>query len=282
MDRRRISLGAALLVVVTCSLQAQTEAAQLPAPLVAALLAGNRLGMPLGGPNAAARYYVAAPPPGWPAALIPRSASPVGGMTSGPQLIAVFADTTRRFLASYLKQLEDSGWVQPVIESGNGFQSSSAGRYAFYCRDSARVSAIAVPGAATGAFIHVTYQRSDPSACTRRVVRPQLSELVLPTLAPPPGATVPRAGSQGDASQIGASAHLVNTTLAPAEVVQHYVTQLIAAGWTADAPASNASLSAVTLHARDKDGKPWTGWLLVVNAGTGKDVTLDMRRVDAP
>jgi hypothetical protein len=282
MSPIRKSLGAAFIGLVftcpVCTLEAQTEAAQLPVPLVTALMAGNRYSS-----SATGRYFVGALPPGWPADLVPPPpASVVGGMTSGTQLIAVFSDTTRRFLARYLKRLADAGWTEPTMERGTGFQSNGGGSYGFFCRDSARIAAIAAPGATSGAFVHVTYQRVDVSSCVKRYTPMRVSALDLPTLTPPPDVWPTTSGGGGGESEQSSHTHLVGAGLTPTAIAAHYAALLVAAGWTVDAPATADAIAAQAVRAHDKDGKLWSGSLIVVTAGSGRDVSLSMRRTATP
>jgi hypothetical protein len=281
MPSRRTYLGAAMLGLAFFGpngrLAAQAEATQLPASLVTALLVGNRAGTAGSG-----HYYVGVLPPGFPASLSPAApAVVVGGTTSGPQLVVVFADTTRRFLASYLKGLEDSGWVQPVMESTGGFQSGGDGRYSFYCHEGSRVSAMAVPGAPFGAYVQVTYQKIDINSCVnRRTMATRVSELVLPSLLPPTGTETSSSRSGGGSNEQSAQTHMTATSLPPAAIAAHYAAQLIAAGWTASSPASSEKVAAQQFDARDRDGKAWGGALVVVVVGSDRDVTLSMHRVE--
>jgi hypothetical protein len=270
----RLAVVGLLLLSPATPVAAQSDSTLMPIPLVTALMAGSQYGSPR-----VARYVVATTPVGWPAGLVPASAALVGGMTTGSQLIAIFADTTKRFLATYLKSLADSGWKQPIVDNGGGFQSSAGGRSNWYCRDSSRVSAMAVPGATTGAFISVAYQRVDAAACMNQfqMRRRPTSQLELPTLTPPSGTGSMGAHSSGGDDEISAQTRLV-PDLSTALVLAHYATQLKVAGWKTEVPVANAGIAAQLLQARDKDGKTWNGWLLVAFTGSSNDVSILMRR----
>ena len=271
--RFRLTVVGLLLLLSAAPVTAQSDSTLMPIPLVTALMAGSQYGSPR-----VTRYVVARTPVGWPAALVPPSASVVGGMTTGSQLIAIFADTTKRFLANYLKALADSGWKQPIVDNGGGFQSSPGGRSSWYCRDSSRVSAMAVPGATTGAFIYVAYQRVDLPACMNQFRVPRsTSQLELPTLTPPSGIGSMGASSSGRGDEVSARTRLA-PDLSTAVVLAHYAAQLKAAGWKTEAPVTNAGIAAQLLQANDKDGKTWNGWLLVAFTGSAIDVSILMKR----
>jgi len=271
----RLTVVGSLLITLSPVAAAQSDPTLLPTPLVSALMAGHQYGAPRDG-----RYFVGTVP-GFPTGLVPMSATAVGGMSSGTEIVAIFADTARRFLASYIKSLTDSGWTQPVIEPASGFISSGGGRSSYLCRDSSRVAAIAVPGAPVGAFIHVTYQRADPFACVNRSPfgRTQPTKaLELPLLTPPNGMHSTSAGSSSSGDDVSARVRLAGDTLSPSAILAHYATLLVAAGWTSETPATAATIGAQTFQVRDKEGKTWAGWLLVSVDGPERNATLAMHR----
>jgi hypothetical protein len=275
----RLTVVGSLLISLAPVAAAQSDPPLLPTPLVSALMAGQQYGAPRDG-----QYFVGTTPTGFPAVLVPRSATVAGGMSSGVLMVAVFADTARRFLADYIESLSDSGWTQPAIEPGAGFQSWGGGRSSYFCRDSSRVSAIAVPGALVGAFIHVTYQRADPASCLNRNrfgISPRAASLLdLPLLLPPKGMQSTGAGSSSGNSDMSTHVRLIGDTLSTSAVLAHYARLLVAAGWTTEAPATAATIGAQALRARDKEGKTWLGWILVSVDGPARNAAITMRRTD--
>jgi len=266
---------------------AQTSATQLPAPLVAALMAGARDGTP-----SEALYYVGALPPGWPAALTATgSASVVGGMSASGQLVAIFADTTSRFLAAYLTQVERAGWNEPPSPEFGGFRpasmpsggfQSSGYRIALLCRDSAGVVASPVPGATSGAFVHVMYRRVDPGCQPSRFPAVRNSMLELPALRAPQSARgAGGGGTSGGGSSVSTETRFTDPTLSAPQVVAHYSRQLVAAGWTVSDSASHDGIAVQAFDARDKDGHPWRGAITVIATDGLRDVSLVMTRRDA-
>lgn len=293
--RHRIMASArgvvAILVIASICAErpvcAQASAAQLPAPLVGALMAGAR-----GEPPSEAAYYVGALPPGWPTALTAAgSATVVGGMSASGQLVAIFADTTRRFLAGYIAQLESAGWKEPEPPDFGGFRQASPASRGFQssgyqggqlCRDSAGVAARAVPGAERGAFVHVMYRRIE-AGCQRTVFPPINSGMLeLPALRAPQSARgATGGGSSGSSASITAATRFTDTTLTASQVVAHYSAQLVAAGWTASDSASHERIASQAFDARDKDGHPWSGSITVIATDGLRDVSLMMIRKDA-
>ena len=213
------------------SAAAQADTTTVPRPLVTALLTSGY------GGNSDARVVVGSPPPGWPSSLIPPPpAIAVGGMVSGPDLIAVFQDTTKRFLLDYLNQVELLGWTPPPTRPlfADGFQSggfSGAGfRDGSYCRDQSRIRAVAAPGAMGGTFIHVTYARTDGS-CTYRPPEPRSSWLVLPALPPPQGARMIGGGGVGRGSEeTNTRVRLQDSTRNAPAMLAHFAGLLVASG----------------------------------------------------
>ena len=266
---------------------AQAPAAQLPAPLVGALMAGVRGETPSQG-----AYYVGALPPGWPTALTAAgSATVVGGMSASGQLVAIFADTTRRFLAAYIAQLESAGWKEPEPPDFGGFRQASPASRGFQssgyqggqlCRDSAGVAARPVPGAERGAFVHVMYRRIDPG-CQRTHFPPvHDASLELPALRAPQSARgAAGGGSSSGGSSINAATRFTDTTLSASQVVAHYSAQLVAAGWTASDSASHERIASQAFDARDKDDHPWSGAITVIATAGLREVSLLMTRKDA-
>jgi hypothetical protein len=187
-------------------------------------------------------------------------------------------------LADYVGLIEGAGFHTPAPPTTTGFASAFYGR-TFFCRDSASrdsasVSVTSVPGPLRSA-VHVTYrQRSSMSCSAEPAPPPSLEMLVLPSLAPPPGARSEGGGSNADSRRVSANTRLIAATLVPAAVVAHYATQLSAAGWTMSPAADNPRVAVQPFQARDRSGKSWNGALVVVRNGAALDVSLTMQRED--
>jgi len=265
-------ISAALLVLAAVPSSAQSSPASLPVPLVTALFSGGRPISPR------ATFTVGALPAGWPAELTLPGARAVGGVTDGRMLLAVFADTSRRPLTTFLNRLHDAGFSQPPQRAGSGFMSSS-GPFSSYCRDSTVVSAAMAPSPPGQSYLRVTYTSGSRVSCAGTDAAPVLSPatLTLPELSPPAGLRAGVAGggtSEGSATSYGT---LNGTSVAPAAMVAHYARLLTAAGWTAGAVASDSSSAAQVFRARDASGRPWEGVLTVFATATGRNVSLAMQ-----
>jgi hypothetical protein len=275
MRDHRLPTSGALLVLaslIAVPAGAQSEPAAIPTPLAVALVAGAGSIAPT-----SARVVVGTVPAGWPAALVPTApAYVVGGMSVGRRLVAVFADSTSRPAATFEKLLEDAGWSRPTAHEPGGFMRGG-GRFSSYCRDSAEVVPTAVPGFGKSRFVHVTYSVGRRMSCS--VTRPQEADvpgLAIPTLDPPPGATVVAAsGSHG--GEVESRAQLRDSSRTAAAVAAHYAAQLVAAGWVASPAATSERVAAQPFDARDQKGLSWTGLLTVTASGDRHDLSLRMK-----
>lgn len=267
----------ALAAAVPCS--AQSTPTLLPADLITALFAGGQA------VGRGATYSVGELPAGWPAALKPPGSSAVGGMTYGHTLVALFADTTRNPVASYVALLGNAGFSQPAPRTGSGFMSSG-GRYSWYCRDSTNVVARMAPAPSNARWLRVSYTTGTPTACvTREPAQPATphsrSILALPELPPPAALGRGRAGGGASEERVSSYTMLTGTSLTPAALVAHYTALLTAAGWTAAAVASDSTSAVQLLRARDAKGGLWQGALFVHATTTGRNAFLEMRAEDA-
>ena len=270
--RLRSSIPASVLVVaVGCASNQQAAPALLPAPLVTALI--NERGQATR-PNPV--YAVGKLPPGYSAALVPSGpVSIVGGMKSGDEVVAVFADSTRRLAAVFEELFAQAGFKRPAPTPGSGF-SAGSGPYTYSCRDSVMVSVEPLTGAERNlARVNVrTLRGYDP--CKPFGGPPQHDQLTLPELTPPPGVHMSRSGGGYGSDGINSRGEMTGTVLVPSAILSHYAAQLVAAGWTAAAPAIGERLAAQLFQAKDASGAPWEGVLMAVGGGTAMTLSLTM------
>lgn len=278
MLQRALSVLVFLLVIVAgCASNRPAPQASLPASLVTALV--DDRGSPT---RASPEYSVGTLPPGYPATLVPSGpVRIVGGMTSGDQIVAVFADSTRR-LAAVLEQLfEHSGFTRPAATPGSGF-SSGSGPYSFFCKDSAMVSAEPLTGSNRN-LARVNYRRyRGRSACPTVGPQPSEHQLALPRLMPPAGVSVGRSHGGSGGSEVNSSAEMTGTALVPSAILAHYAAQLVAAGWTGAAPAVSDRVAAQFFETKDASRAPWEGVLMAVGSGTATTVSLTMNMREKP
>lgn len=257
--------------VAGCAPHTQSAPSSVPAPLVSALMDDRSSASP-----AAHRYAVGTLPAGYPARLVPSApATIVGGMTNGDEIVAVFADSTRRLAAVMEQIFEQAGFTRPAPTPGAGF-SSGSGPYSFFCSDSGMVSASPLTGE-DRSFVRVSYRRRSASSC-RMFERqtPSTTELALPELKPPADAHVYRSNGGSGRDGVRSSAEMTAPTLTPAAILAHYAAALVAAGWTTDTPAVSARVAAQFFEAKDASNAVWEGVLLVDGIGPNLSLSLTM------
>jgi len=269
--RARIASASLVVIIAACATSPHVTTMSLPAPLVTALISDRGTAT-----RPAPAYVVSSLPPRYPLALVPsKPAIIVGGMTNGDEIVAVFADSTRR-LAAVLEELFVSrGFTRPAPTPGSGFMRGG-GPYTFFCLDSATIAAEPLTGA-NRSLVRVTYrvvrgQRMCPTADPSWSDNAQLH---IPELTPPAGVRVgiSRGGNGEGASS---STELSGTDLVPASILAHYAAQLSAAGWTASAPAISERVAAEYFSAKDARGIAWDGVLMAVGNGTAVTASLSM------
>ena len=121
-----------------------------------------------------------------------------------------------------------------------------------------------------------------PSSCADRL-NATVSDLPVPSLLPPAGATVSRQGSGNSAADFRC-VRTLNTKLEPVALTAHYETQMAALGWQiSDRNREDASMAA-TLFSGSATAKPLTAMLVVTALQDTAlvDVVLRIIRHDAP
>jgi hypothetical protein len=267
-----------LLLIVAAACARQQSAPAIPVPLAAALIDNYGSATPT-----TPEFAVGKLPPGYPPTLVPSGpVRIVGGMRTDQQVVAVFADSTRRLAAVFEQLFEESGFKRPAPSPGSGF-SSGSGPYSFYCRDSATVMAAPLTGADRNT-VRVTYrQPRGYSACPMRDrALPSEEQLPIPELRPPPGVHARRSGGGGGGGESHTSAEITGAGLVPSTIVAHYAAQLVAAGWTTPGPANSERLAAQFFETKDASGAPWDGVLMAFGTSTAMDLSLTMHRRPKP
>ena len=276
---RRRALSLLLLVtVVSCARSKGVAPILLPAPLVSALI-GDR-GDPLHG---APEYSVGTLPRGYPLALVPTGpVTIVGGMVTPDQIVAIFADSTRRLAAVFDQTFAQAGFSRPAPTPGSGFMSGS-GSYSFFCKDSATVQAEPLTGAnrhsAKVIYRRTRYLCGMPMRGLSARDRPALE---LPELMPPAGVRVGSAGGGSGRDGLDSRAAMTGAALVPSTILAHYTQQLVVARWTAHPPAISPRVAAQYFVAKDTTGAQWAGVLMVVGSESAIDLTLNMKLVGKP
>ena len=85
-------------------------------------------------------------------------------------------------------------------------------------------------------------------------------------------------GSHGATGSDGvqSEAEMTGKDLSVATILAHYAVQLVAAGWTTEAPAVSQRVAAQYFSATDASGAPWDGVLMATGEQTALRVSLTM------
>lgn len=279
---RRISFSTSVLLVIGAGcapkprVAPQAALTSIPVPLVSALIDDRNFPT-----RASPKYSVGQLPPGYPLVLAPTApATVVGGMTTGDETVAVFADSTRR-LAAVMEQLfGEHGYTRPKPRPGSGF-SPGSGPYSSFCNDSGTVSVEPLTGSNRTA-VRVTYLRTRWSgACRSSEPTHDADHLTLPELKPPAGARVSGSSGGGGNGEARSSAEITGADLNPSAMLAHFAAQLVAAGWTAETPAVSQRVAAQYFSTKDASGRPWEGVLMASGGKTTLTVSLTMHPTGA-
>src|SRR5258708_10147754 len=270
--RLRSSIPASVLAVaVGCAGNQRPAPALLPAPLVTALITDRGQ---VARPSPA--YAVGTLPAGYPASLVPTGpVTIVGGMKAGGEVVAVFADSTRRLAAVLEELFTQAGFRRPDPTPASGFWGGW-GPYTFSCRDSVMVSVEPLTGAERNfARVNVRTMRGY-NPCKQFGEPPRRDQLTLPALTPPPGVHMSRSGGGYGGAGVRSHGEMTGTARVPLALLSHYAPHLHAPGWPAAAPAVRERLAAQLFQAKDASGAPWEGVLMAVGGGTAMTLSLTM------
>jgi hypothetical protein len=204
-------------------------------------------------------------------------------MKTGDVIVAVFADSTRRLAAVFEELFTQAGFKAPPVTPGAGF-SGGSGPYAYSCRDSMTVSVAPLTGSNRN-FARVTVRIArgyDPCKPDRAPPPRTQHDLVLPDLTPPSGVRISRSGWGGGGGEVNSSGEMTGTSLVTSAILAHYATQLVAAGWTALAPAIGERMAGQFFQAKDASGGSWEGFLLATGGGSSVSVLLTMHPRTTP
>lgn len=247
--------------------------AVLPVPLVTALLDG-RFNSLRAGPS----YAVGELPSGFPSALVPSGpVRIVGGMATGTDVVAIFADSTRRLAAVFEDVFAGAGYTRPPARKGAGF-SAGSGSSSLFCKDSAMVQA--EPLVRTNRDLtRVTYSRlRNGASCSGMTSEPpDPGSLTLPELVPLAGTRVASSRGGSSSASVSSEAQVTGAALVPSVILAHYTAQLVAAQWTAAPPAVSARVAAQFFEAKGESGTIWDGILMAVGTDRALTLTLTMR-----
>jgi hypothetical protein len=170
-------------------------------------------------------------------------------------------------------------WIAPTVEAiqEGGFVSSEWLRSLAFCGEKGEVLSGRLIPHPDGSLLTLHYERSAPGECrgADRSQRPRRAlEKLLPRLEPPEGARMRGSGGGGGGfgDEIGDTVHrtaVVETDLLPAELAEHFASQLTDAGWQLDAVAAGSSSTLQLWLYKGEQGKV-IGELSTTTLGPGK------------
>jgi hypothetical protein len=228
------------------------------------------------------RFFVGHAPDGWPSALLPAApAEIVGGTAMGPSRALVYRSPRRTdAVPEYQRALARAGFVRRGADTPQrGFTSDRYSALPAYCSGTNSALVVQIDSTATTRTVLVSLSPRAMSMCDAAVEQsPESihSLLELPALTAPAGSVARAEGTSYGGDNMQTSARL-DTLLSTDALLSHYARQLADAGWRTGERTAGAGTATQRLSARDSRGEPWSGVLMVITAGDGRDVVLRMR-----
>lgn len=241
----------------------------VPREFVEALLGGSRFT----GQQQAPQIVVGKVPEDFPSTLLPARPFEVLGsvrysgqndVSQRTTVIAVVHRDPDSTLASMASVWEASGWKHPPFgEQMGGFVSPPPGPMpTFYCSESGFLSVSTKPRPAGGNYLRLDFtagQRDSPCNVPQRP-QPHVEDIAMPTLLNPAGIPSTRS-SGGGSSWYREMSTTLRTDMTPQQLISHYTSQLIAAGWTLKPAATSADIVVQPLEKKDSKGNTLYGIL---------------------
>jgi hypothetical protein len=243
----------------------------VPQELVAALLSGSVMHGPT-----VAEIVVGRVPDNLPFEVPrPEKSRVVGALARPAAGTLVFSVAQRPLdaMRAYRELLRRTGWDDRDRERGSGFQPREIAYSGVFCQGEERsISTTAAEGRDGQTFLQVQYAvyKSYSQCDDRQRENMSWQRGPMPTLYPPPKATIVDGNMGGGRNYIEASARL-KTELRPAQLVVHYGAQLRAEGWVARSEPSGGDVAAQTWRVEDRRGKAWIGVLAAISIPDSKD-----------
>ena len=199
-------------------------------------------------------------PEGFPAALVPREATVVGGFSGTVVLTA--AQPPAEAIAGWRAQLERAGW-RP-LDDPSSRPRPDAPAFALCGPDRTLLAGWASARAQGGSELQARFGRDDsPYSFCSGQPRPSVRDVPAVELRIPEGAQR-RGFDSSNSSDRSDSEGRLRTTLSPAQVAADFVAQLRQAGWSAAEPRVDAGGATATAEMRDARGKPWYALVAVL------------------
>ena len=274
---------ALLASVATRHALGQQQPATIPTELAAALLEANDDAYGSRMPT----ILVGRVPDSIPASLTSAPRATILGSVQSSRVVTIVLKSTmppNQLLTAFDQQLMASGWAPPPsrADERGGFVSSyySSGWGGFYCGDSGSVGVSYSPAPGGGTYLKVRYSGNKQLGICSPAPMHAFAErlLKLPILRSPPGMMQRGGGGGSGSNQVNTSARLIGP-LGPADLLEHYLKQLAAAGWTMGSVATSGDVTIASATAKDAEGLQWNGALLAQRLASNElEVTIIMAR----
>jgi hypothetical protein len=265
---------------------AQQEPAKIPI-VVAQAMAFSFLGRP--------QFFDGQMPPDWPAALVPPGAKVLGGGVVGNvamyRMRAVVFEFDPGFSMRQVFEpiLARAGYAQRAPEAARprdgGFVETAPppSPNQAYCNGSSAATFGAVDSthAPHVVALYLIDGEAGRQMCTARqpAAGSHTFPVTVPPLAPPSGTMSVGSGSSWGGSG-GDMTSSLRTTMPADSILAHYSKQLVAGGWKPEGrPAVGDGVGAQRFSFREGQD-PWTGTLIVIEAGDRRDVILRVGKTE--
>ena len=273
MPRARLLTTLTALVALTGAV-ASGQKVTLPDEVVTVLVEGPGLAL-------TGRYTVLAEaPPGFPADFLPAGVQ-VKGAAASDSFTVVVAYVPTSADAAFVTdsaRLSLVGWLPSGVPVST-FSLQPAGAPVTFCRAAVSVHVATVAARQGGHFLRMSVPKTEGRPCVARPVMTVADVVSLPTLTPPPGARQLGSSSGGNADRREMSTRL-QTDKSAADLHDHYLRQLAAAGWTIDGKRLEDKLLTVS-RLRSAQNADVTAVLMVMawEKDDMRDVTLRVSRL---
>lgn len=275
----RVLAATTLIGVLATPLAAQQrEPAAIPTVLAKALISPF-----FGVLGRQPRFVVGRAPTGWKSSLdAGASVKVVGGVDMGSFRAVVYRFSSSEAVTAYRERLLHSGFTPSALQSPRGgFTSGETQHPEQFCGPDGIVIVSEVDSSRTSRSVLVTLlsQAAATEACrSPDVMGERPAPLDIPPLTAPVGATANPEGTGWSGNNMSTSVRL-DTALSSGEILDHYVGQLARAGWTAGPRLVDATRAMQMVSAYGRDGRIWSGALMVITADTRRSANLSMWRV---
>jgi hypothetical protein len=257
MLRKLCDSVALLLSLLVCSLGAAPVYGQSPE------LESERLALALLEGSTGGELLVGQAPADFPVELLPEGATILGSAVQrNENTVAVLVPLRSSEAEATLRQaFLDAGWEYAAMGGSGGFTQteeqnlSPHARPPIFCLGGQMVR-LATSREAAGTIARFYWSRRSPGPwCSPSA---QASARV-PALPLPASANMVGSGSSSASDHMASTSAYVDSTLSPGELVEHYASELEAAGWTSAGAVAGESYASREVARIDEAGEEWVG-----------------------